>query len=126
MRAEELKGRAEEALANAYSPYSGIRVAAALEAADGRVFIGVNVENASYGLTVCAERNAVSAAVAGGAREFTSLAVVTDSSEVLSPCGSCRQVLYEFNPDLQIWFYGPNGYEKAFRLKQLLPDGFSL
>lgn len=123
---DELKKRAETVLANAYSPYSGIRVAAAVLSAGGAIHTGVNVENASYGLTVCAERNAVMNAVGDGARELLAMAVVTDSPEVKSPCGSCRQVLYEFAPDLEIRFYGPDGYERHFLAKDLLPEGFSL
>lgn len=123
---EDLKKRAMTALSNAYSPYSGIKVAAAVLTANGEVYTGVNVENASYGLTVCAERNAVMNAVGDGARELLAMAVVTDSPEVKSPCGSCRQVLYEFAPDLEIRFYGPDGYERRFLAKELLPEGFSL
>ena len=123
---EELKKRAEEALSNAYSPYSGIKVAAAVLTAGGAVYTGVNVENASYGLTVCAERNAVMNAVGDGARTLLAMAVVTDSPLVKSPCGSCRQVLLEFAPDLEIGFYGPEGYARRFLARDLLPEGFSL
>ena len=123
---EDLKKRAMTALSNAYSPYSGIKVAAAVLAEGGAVYTGVNIENASYGLTVCAERNAVMNAVGDGAGKLLEMAVVTDSPAVKSPCGSCRQVLLEFAPDLEIGFYGPDGYERHFLAKDLLPEGFSL
>ena len=123
---EELKVMAENALSKAYSPYSGIKVAAAVFATDVKVYTGVNVENASYGLTVCAERNAVMNAIGAGARGLLEMAVVTDSPEVKSPCGSCRQVLYEFAPDMEVHFYGPCGYARKFRVRDLLPEGFSI
>ena len=80
----------------AYAPYSNFKVGAALLAKDGRVFTGCNVENLSYGLTICAERNAIFAAVAAGVREFEAIAVVADTRESVSPCGACRQVMAEF------------------------------
>ena len=93
---ESLITAAIAARLRAYAPYSQFQVGAALLAADGRVFTGCNVENLSYGLTICAERNAVFAAVAAGVKEFTAIAIVADTREPISPCGACRQVMAEF------------------------------
>ena len=93
---EMLIDRAWETRERAHAPYSHFHVGAALLAGDGRVFTGCNVENLSYGLTICAERVAIGSAVAAGARDFLALAVVADTSEPISPCGACRQVMAEF------------------------------
>lgn len=120
----ELLDCAREARAAAYAPYSGFAVGAALQVASGQVFCGCNVENASYGLTVCAERVALFTAVAAGVREFAALAVVADSPEPATPCGACRQVLYEFAPDLQVILANLQGRQKKMRLRELLPEAF--
>jgi cytidine deaminase len=117
----ELITKAVSAAKLAYAPYSKFHVGAALVAADGRVFTGCNVENISYGLTICAERNAVFAAVAAGCREFTKIVIATDTAEPASPCGACRQVLAEFNPDLEIVLATFGGKSANFRLSELLP-----
>jgi cytidine deaminase len=120
----ELVRRARAVQAHAYCPYSKFRVGAALEAADGQVYVGTNVESASYGLTVCAERMAIGAAVAGGAREFRRIVVATDVDPPASPCGACRQLLAEFGLDLEVIAAGPNT-ERRWVLRDLLPDPFA-
>jgi cytidine deaminase len=110
---------ARRAQANAWAPYSNFRVGAALETEDGTIFSGCNVENASYGLTTCAERNAVAAAVGAGARAFRRIAVVTDGPPVM-PCGACRQVLAEFGPSLA----GVSEGTRHWTLADLLPVPF--
>lgn len=111
--------------ANAYAPASRFQVGAAVHAVDGRVFVGCNVENASYGLTVCAERNAVAAAIAAGARELVAVAVVTDLDEPARPCGACRQVLAEFGLGMQVVMVGRGGVRRQASLRELLPDPFT-
>jgi cytidine deaminase len=116
---------ARAAQARAYAPYSGFRVGASLEAVDGRVFGGCNVENASYGLTICAERAALVQAVAQGAREFRRILVVSDVDPPATPCGACRQSLAEFSPEMEVTMAGPNG-SRTWKLAELLPEAFGL
>lgn len=118
---DELITDAINAASRAYAPYSRFHVGAALVAADGRVFTGCNVENISFGLTICAERNAVFAAVAAGCREFSKIIIVADTEEPASPCGACRQVLAEFNPDMEIVLSTFHRKSARFRLSELLP-----
>ena len=121
----ELLAAARAVAANAYAPYSGFRVGAVVRAADGRTFAGANVENASYGLTICAERAALAAAIASGARELTHLALVcldADEKPCL-PCGACRQWIAELAPDAQIL---AGDVDRPYRIADLLPDSFSL
>ena len=121
---DELVRAALDARARAYAPYSGYAVGAALRARDGRVFTGANVENASYGLSVCAERSAVVQAVAAGARELDALAVATTSSPPAAPCGMCRQTLAEFARDLPIALANDRGEVVHVTLAELLPRAF--
>ncbi|MEE4271001.1 MAG: cytidine deaminase [Thermoanaerobaculales bacterium] len=114
---------ATEVRKRAHAPYSGYRVGAAVLAADGRVFTGCNVENASYGLSVCAERNAVGAAVAAGCETLAGIAVVTGSTPPASPCGACRQVLAEFG-DFPVILAGLDGDRQRTTVRRLLPDAF--
>jgi cytidine deaminase len=122
----DLEARARAAQERAYAPYSKFHVGAAIQM-DGRVFDGVNVENASYPLSVCAERNAIAAAVVAGARVLESVAVCTDASPPSSPCGGCRQVLLEFAKDprtVTITAINPKGERRSWTLAQLIPDAF--
>lgn len=107
-----------------YAPYSRFRVGAALLCEDGETVLGCNVENASYGLCVCAERTAVGAAVAAGRQRFVAIAIATASSPPSPPCGMCRQVLSEFADDLPVLLVNPAGESCETRLRELLPSGF--
>ena len=120
----ELIRRAREVMRHAHAPYSKFHVGAALEAADGRIFVGTNVESASYGLTICAERMALGAAVAAGATEFTRIAVTTAVDPPAAPCGACRQLLAEFGLDLEVISAGPKS-ERRWTLGELLPAAFT-
>ncbi|RJX17179.1 MAG: cytidine deaminase [Ammonifex sp.] len=124
MQAIELVNMALAARENAYAPYSGISVGAALLTREGRVFTGVNVENVSYALTVCAERVAVVNAVSAGCRRFDALAVAWNKQGFCRPCGACRQVLYEFNPEMRIIMADYGGEYEEQQLKTLLPNSF--
>ena len=119
-----LVARAREAQAHAHAPYSRFHVGAALEADDGRVFVGCNVESASYGLTICAERMALGAGVAAGAKRFRRVVVVTDVDPPAAPCGACRQLLAEFGMDLEVIAAG-RSTERRWKLGALLPDAFT-
>lgn len=127
----ELIDAARLARERAYAPYSGFAVGAALLTASGEVVAGCNVENASLGLTICAERNAVFAAVAAallgdpaGETTIEAIAVVADSEDPVSPCGACRQVLHEFGPDCIVIAANLSGAVRAARLNELLPGAF--
>lgn len=109
---------------HAHAPFSRFQVGAALFAADGRVFTGCNVENATYGLTVCAERVAVFKAVSEGYRAFTRIAVVADTDEPTPPCGACRQILWEFGGDLEVILANLSDVKAIHRLRDLLPHPF--
>src|ERR1051326_1550112 len=117
----QLVDPAFQARRRAHAPYSGFAVGAALLTKSGKIFSGCNVENVSFGLTICAERSAVAAAVANGEKDFIAIAVVADSSEPALPCGACRQVLAEFNPDLKIIASTAGRTVEEFTLSDLLP-----
>ena len=121
---EALLAAAREALRGAHAPYSGLRVGAALLGKSDRTYTGCNIENASYGLTICAERVALFRAVAEGERSFQAVAVVSDSPQALYPCGACRQVLREFADDLEIIVAGSEGEPAETTLAELLPHAF--
>ena len=116
--------KAIEMLERAYIPYSHFPVGAALECADGTVFTGCNVENAAYGPTICAERTAIVKAVSEGHRDFVRIAIAGRSEDFCVPCGTCRQVMKEFAPDLEVICLNGKGESKKFTLKELLPYGF--
>lgn len=123
MDAKELMKIARKARQNAYAPYSHFAVGAALLAESGRVYTGCNIENASYGLTCCAERNAIFAAVGAGERRFKMLAVAADSPEPVAPCGACRQVFAEFGIPLVV-MGNLKEATKTMTAEELLPYGF--
>jgi cytidine deaminase len=120
---EELVKQAISARQNAYAPYSNYYVGAALLAADGTVILGCNVENASYPATICAERVALTAAIAQGKRAFTAIAVATRDGG--SPCGICRQVMAELGPGMQVYISDELGNFRTTTVGELLPDSFS-
>jgi cytidine deaminase len=120
---DELIAQALGALAHAYAPYSRFPVGAAV-ATDRGVFTGVNVENASYGLSICAERVAIGAAIAAGAKRVAAVAVASTSSPPAAPCGACRQVIAEFGPDARILLVSTGGERSDTSLTELLPDSF--
>ncbi|TVP53567.1 MAG: cytidine deaminase [Gemmatimonadales bacterium] len=122
---EELIREAEGARAGAYAPYSQFRVGAAIETESGEVFRGCNVENASFGLTICAERVALAAAVAAGHRRFRRIAISTRAEVPTPPCGACRQVLAEFAPELEV-LSDAGELRQLWRLDELLPVRFAL
>ncbi len=125
MNKDKLIEMAKEARKNAYAPYSNFKVGAALLTKSGRVFTGCNVENSSFGASMCAERVAVFKAVNEGEREFQAIAVVTDTKEPAMPCGLCRQVLSEFSLDIKIYAANLNGDVRETTLKDLLPYAFT-
>jgi cytidine deaminase len=123
----QLQKMARAAMKKAYAPYSKFRVGSALLTRKGQIFSGCNVENASYGMTNCAERTAIFSAVAalGPSLEVAAIAVVNDQGVPCSPCGACRQVIYEFGPDAIVFFQGKKGEQQA-HITELLPAGFRL
>ena len=124
---KKLEQAARQVMKNAHAPYSNFRVGAAILLTNGKIFSGCNVENASYGMTNCAERTAVFTAVAelGPRIEIQAVAVTNDHGVACSPCGACRQVIYEFGPDAIVFFQGADGPKQA-QIKELLPEGFRL
>jgi len=121
---DSLAAAALAAREHAHAPYSKFRVGAALEDAAGRVHTGCNIENASYGLTICAERVAVFKAMSEGARGFRRIAIAADTDTLTPPCGACRQILWEFCGDIQIVLVNPRGQSERLHLKDLFPRPF--
>jgi cytidine deaminase len=121
---DPLAAAALAARENAHAPYSHFRVGAALEDSGGRVHTGCNVENATYGLTLCAERVAVFKAISEAARSFRRIAIAADTDTLTPPCGACRQILWEFCGDIEILLINPRGKSETLHLKDLFPRAF--
>jgi cytidine deaminase len=116
--------KATEARENAHAPFSNFKVGAALLTESGEIFTGCNVENASYGLTMCAERVAIFKAISEGKKDFTQLAVVADTDNLTPPCGACRQIIWEFCGDIPIILSNLSGENATFQMSELLPKAF--
>jgi cytidine deaminase len=121
---ENLILEAEKAMKSAYAPYSNFKVGAALLSINGKVFTGANLENSSFGLTVCAERVALFKALSSGEKYFIKIAIVASAEKPITPCGLCRQALFEFSPDLKVICSNMKGRTKKYSLKELLPYPF--
>jgi cytidine deaminase len=122
--ADALVEAARQVRENAHAPYSHFKVGAAVEDESGRIFTGCNVENATYGLSVCAERVAILKAVSEGAGKFTRVAVVADTDTLTPPCGACRQILWEFCGDVEVVMSNLQGKSESLRLASLFPRAF--
>ena len=125
MKLEELKQLAQSMLERAYCPYSHFPVGAALECAEGTVYTGCNIENASYPVGTCAERTAMCKAISEGHRDFVRIVIAVKSAEFASPCGFCRQFMYEFSPDLELICLNGKGECRVHTLREYLPYGFN-
>jgi cytidine deaminase len=121
---EELVDAAKTARENSYAPYSDFRVGAAIEMEDGEIYSGCNVESASYGLTVCAERVAIWKAISEGKHKVKNIAVVADTKELTPPCGVCRQIIWEFGGNIPVTLANLNGGRETVEMKDLLPRAF--
>ena len=121
---DTLISAARQARENAHAPYSNFRVGAALRSTSGRIFAGCNVENATYGLTMCAERVAIFKAVSEGERGFSAIAVVTDTEVLTPPCGACRQLIWEFCGDIPVSMTNLNGKMEVIQMRDLFPRPF--
>jgi len=121
---DTLISAAKQARENAHAPYSNFRVGAALHATSGRIFTGCNVENATYGLTVCAERVAIFKAISEGERGFDAISVVTDTDALTPPCGACRQLIWEFCGDVPVILANLKGKTEVIQMRDLFPKPF--
>lgn len=123
----DLLEKAKEVSKNAYAPFSEFRVGACVLGASGQTYIGCNFENASYGLSICAERNAIGSAIANGEKTILAIAIFAEKMENACPCGACRQVIYEFQGDKEIEVITQIGNSyKVYKINELLPEGFKL
>ncbi len=123
---EELIEKAKEARKDAYAPYSDFKVGAAVLTRDGEIYTGCNIENSSYGLSICAERVAIFNAVSAGKSDLVAVALTADSKELVTPCGACRQVIFEFNEDMDVIMSDLSGKVSIKSIDELLWKGFSL
>ena len=124
MTADQLVEAALQARLKAFAPYSNYKVGAALLTGSGKIYTGCNVENATYGLSVCAERVALLKAISEGERHFTRIAVSSESDPPATPCGSCRQLLWEFAGDIEVILANPRGQTESYQLAALFPEAF--
>ena len=122
---KKLIGEAEQARKKAYTPYSKFKVGAAILTSEGRIFSGCNIENASFGLTICAERVAVFKAISEGFKKFEAIAIIADTLRPCYPCGACRQVILEFGEDITLIMANLKGDIKINKIKELLPEAFN-
>jgi cytidine deaminase len=119
-----MREAAEVAARSAYCPYSNFPVGAAVLSSEGEIFAGCNVENASFGLTICAERNAIFQAISKGRRSIRAVVIVTPTGGLAPPCGACRQVINEFGPEADVFVFGKDDQRSHFKLSELLPNAF--
>lgn len=124
MTDRKLISMAEDVMANSYSPYSRFKVGAAVECADGSVFAGCNIENAAFGATMCAEAAAIASAISAGQRSFKRIAIISEGNAYCFPCGTCRQLLCEFSPDIEVLCVRSDGRYVSYTLNALLPMSF--
>lgn len=122
---DELVRKAKEARKKAYSPYSRVRIGAAVMTRTGKVYSGCNIENSSYGLSNCAERTAIFKAVSEGERDIVAIAIVGESDDYTRPCGACRQVMVQFNPEMKVIRRGTDGFASDTTARELLPHSFN-
>jgi cytidine deaminase len=123
---EDLLAAARQVWKNAYAPYSKFQVGAALRSSNGTIYQGANIENASYGLARCGEQSAIQAMASAGERAFQEIVVYTEDDPPATPCGACRQILFEFGKDAKVYLVNHLGNVKTYSVQDLLPDGFEL
>jgi cytidine deaminase len=124
--AQDLLLAAKDVWQRAYAPYSKFQVGAALRSSSGIIYQGANIENASYGLTRCAEQSVIQAMASAGERHFQEIVVYTEADSPATPCGACRQILFEFSPNAKVFLVNHKTMVKCYKVSDLLPDGFYL